>query len=268
MKMSRTSDTHQAPLWKKVGIPSEHGGWSLTLEPVVLGLLIAWSWPGFALGVAALLAFITRTPLKIVMVDRWRDRWLDRTALAARIASIEAAIIIALAIVATLGAITTRFWIPIAIGIPLVALELWYDMRSRSRRLIPELAGTLGISLSVSAIVIADGGSTSLAIGMWVVISARAIAAVVYARAQVARGFGRSTALWHSDVAQALGVIAVVVAWLVNTIPLAPVIALVVIAIFNLIAVRRPISSVKAIGFQQMGFGIAVVVITAVAVLV
>jgi hypothetical protein len=49
--------------WRAVVIPSEHGGWGLTLEPVVLGLLVAPSIAGLAIGVAAFLAFLVRTPL-------------------------------------------------------------------------------------------------------------------------------------------------------------------------------------------------------------
>lgn len=30
---------------RAVAIPTEHGGWSLTLEPVLLGLLVAWLGP-------------------------------------------------------------------------------------------------------------------------------------------------------------------------------------------------------------------------------
>ena len=38
------------PLWRSVAIPTEHGGWGLTLEPVVLGLAVAPSLAGIALG--------------------------------------------------------------------------------------------------------------------------------------------------------------------------------------------------------------------------
>ena len=57
-------------------MPDEHGGWGLTAEPALLGLLVAPSWAGAALGIAAFLAFLVRTPLKLVLVDRWRGRWL------------------------------------------------------------------------------------------------------------------------------------------------------------------------------------------------
>jgi hypothetical protein len=72
---------------------------------------------------------------------------------------------------------------------------------------------------------------------------------------------------WHSDLAQVLATAAVVVAWGQGAIVLAPVIAVAVIAAFNVVAVRRPVKPAKTIGLQQMTFGIAVVVITAVAVL-
>lgn len=40
---------------------------------------------GAALGLAAFFAFVVRTPLKVVLVDRWRHRWLPRTGLAAEL---------------------------------------------------------------------------------------------------------------------------------------------------------------------------------------
>ncbi|MCC6435634.1 MAG: YwiC-like family protein, partial [Acidimicrobiales bacterium] len=125
---------------RAVAIPTEHGGWSLTLEPVLLGLLVAWSWPGLSLGVAAMLAFLARTPVKLVLVDGWRGRWLTRTTVAAQVAGAE---LLVLATLVTAAALTAdaRFWWPLLAAAPLVAIELWFDMRSRSRRLLPELAG-------------------------------------------------------------------------------------------------------------------------------
>ena len=106
--------------WRQVAIPTEHGGWSLTAEPVVLGLLVAWSWPGAALGVAAMLAFLARTPLKLVLVDGWRGRWLTRTTVAAQVAGAE---LLVLATLVTAAALTAdaRFWWPLLAAAPLVA---------------------------------------------------------------------------------------------------------------------------------------------------
>ena len=35
-------------LWRSVAVPTEHGGWGLTFEPVLLGLIVAPSWAGAA----------------------------------------------------------------------------------------------------------------------------------------------------------------------------------------------------------------------------
>src|SRR5690242_20462774 len=67
---------------RAVAVPSEHGGWGLTLEPVVLGLVVEPTTAGLCVGVAALLAFLVRTPLKVVLVDAHRRRALPRTRIA------------------------------------------------------------------------------------------------------------------------------------------------------------------------------------------
>ena len=261
-----TTGAAQRPLWRQVAIPSEHGGWSLTAEPILLGLVVAWSWPGLALGSAAMLAFVARAPVKVVLVDRWRHRRLDRSALAARIAAVELALIVALGAAAAAGATHGRFWVPLAVAAPLVVVELWFDMRSRSRRLIPELAGTIGIGSVAAAIALAGGESATLA-GLWIVVSARAAAAIPYARTQVFRAHHRPVTLWHADLAQVCAVAAVVVAWGAAAVPLAPVVAVSAIAAFNVAAVRGPVQRAVVIGVQQMIFGIAVVAVMAIAVL-
>lgn len=259
------TNPHEQSTLRSVAMPTEHGGWSLTLEPVLLGLLVAWSWPGLALGFAALLAFLARTPLKVVLVDRWRGRWLDRTSVGARVAAVEVLLLVTLVVLAARGA-DGPFWWPLLAAAPLVAVELWFDMRSRSRRLLPELAGTVGIGSVAAAIALADGAENSLAVGLWVVVAARGAAAIPYARTQVMRTHGREHRRWHSDLAQAFAVVAAAVAWGVDVVPLAPFLAVVAVAVFNVGAVRAAPRPAKTIGLQQMFFGIAVVAVTAVAV--
>ncbi len=148
----------QRSMWRAVAMPTEHGGWGLTLEPVLLGLLIAFSWSGLAIGFAAFFAFLVRTPLKLALVDRRRRRSLPRTRLATRIAAVQLVVLAALGLIALRSA--GADWLaPVLIAVPLVALELWFDIRSRSRRLAPELAGSIGIASVVAAITVAgDGG--------------------------------------------------------------------------------------------------------------
>ncbi len=262
-----TRSPRPTAMWRQVAVPSEHGGWSLTAEPVLLGLLVAWSWPGFALGLAAMVAFVARTPLKVVLVDGWRKRWLDRTRVAAGIVTVELVLIGLLALWAASRAESGRFWVPLAVAAPLVGVELWFDMRSRSRRLVPELAGTIGIGSVVAAIVLVAVRPAALAIGLWVVVSARAVAAIPYARAQVFRVHNRPIRLWHSDLAQLIAVAAVTVAWALDAIPLAPVLTVAALAAFNVVAVRASVRRVVVIGLEQVASGLAVVAVTAISVL-
>lgn len=251
---------HRRPTaaWREVAVPREHGGWSLTAEPALLGLLAAWSGSGAALAGAAMVAFVARTPLKVVLVDRFRHRWLARTGLALRIALAELAILAGLAAVALTGS-DRRFWLPLALAVPLVAVELWFDMRSRSRRLAPELAGAVGIGSVAAAIALAGGSPGRVAAGLWCVIAARAAAAIPYVRVQLARAKGRPHRCWPSDLAQVGAVAAVAGAWAADAVPLAAVLVLAVSGVVALVGLRLPIRPAPLIGAEQSVVGLTVV---------
>ncbi len=249
--------------WRSVALPSEHGGWSLTAEPALLGLLVAWSAPGAALGAAAMVAFVARTPLKLVLVDRFRHRWLPRTRLAARIAAAEVALLAVLVVYAASAA--EPFWLPLAVAAPLIGVELWFDMRSRGRRLIPELAGSIGIGSIATAIALADGSSTSVAWGLWVVIAARSTAAIPYVRTQILRAKSRPAPTWHSDAAQLSAVAGAALGWAFDLVPVVAVAVIAILATINLVAVRLAPRPAVVIGIQQMIFGIVVILVAALA---
>ena len=252
--------------WKSVALPSEHGGWSLTAEPALLGLIVAFSRSGLALAVAAMVAFVARTPLKIVLVDRWRHRWLARSSLALRILAVELVVLAALAAAAIM---TTdhRFWVPLAIAAPLVVIELWYDMRSRSRRLIPEVAGTIGIGSVAASVALAGGSSTLVATGLWCVVAARSVAAITYVRCQIVRSKSQPLPRWHSDAGQVVAAVAVAIGWTLDAVPLAAALAVGALCVFDLVGLGRPAPRAVVIGIQRMVFGLIVVAVTATSVL-
>ena len=263
--MTETGTVPEGSPLRSVALPTEHGGWSLTLEPVVLGLFVAPSVAGFALGAAALVAFIARTPLKVVLVDRWRGRWLARSRLAARVAVVELALLATLAVVAVVTA-DAPFWWPLLLAAPLIGVELWHDMRSRSRRLVPELAGAIGIGSIAGIVALAGGAADSVAAGLWLVIAARSIAAVPFVRVQLLRAKARAHFVWHSDLAQVVAVAMGVTGWLTDLVPPAAVAALAILAIFDLVAVRRAPQPAPIIGAQQVVLGLTVILITALGV--
>lgn len=265
MDSVRSASLDPGVSWRSVAMPTEHGGWSLTAEPALLGLIVAWSWPGLALGAAAMIAFVARTPLKLVLVDRFRHRWLDRTRLAAKIAAIEIVVLLLL-VGYTVAEGAREFWVPLAFAAPLIALELWYDMRSRGRHLLPELAGSIGIGAVAAAVALVDDAPNRLAWGLWVVIAARSLAAIPYVRNQILRTRAKPKPRWHSDLAQIVAATAGAVAWQADLVPGASVLALALLAAINIAALRLPPRRATVIGIQQMIFGIAIIATTATAI--
>lgn len=250
-----------------VAVPTEHGGWGLTLEPALLGLLVAPSWAGVALAAAGLVAFLARTPVKCVLVDRWRHRRLPRTVLAEKVAAIELGLLVALVTVAAVTA-ENAFWAPIAIAFPLVAVELWFDMRSRSRRVLPELAGTIGVGGVAAAIVLADAGGNVLAGALWCIVAARAIASIPFVRLQLARYKRQPARRLTSDAAQGVAVVVAVAAVALDARTLAGLGAIAVLAVLQVWAARRPPPVAAVLGAQQVVVGLTVVLVTALGVLV
>ncbi len=252
--------------WRAVAIPSEHGGWGLTLEPALLGLLVAPSIAGGAIGIAAFLAFLVRTPLKVALVDRHRHRVLERTRLAVRIAAVELTVIAVLTVVALVDA-GWEWTIPFAVAVPLFGVELWFDARSRSRRLVPELCGAVGITAVVAAIALAGGESATLAVALWIVLAARAVASVPFARVQVLRLKSGASPTVVSDVAQLAGIALAAVAWLVDADVALGAASVALVAIVQFAWSRGPARPAKVVGISQLVLGLIVVVTTAIGVL-
>lgn len=256
--------TGERPLWKQVVLPAEHGGWGLTLEPILLGLALVPSWAGLALGLAAFTAFLVRTPLKLALLDRRRQQWGPRSRLAARVAVLQLVVIAAGAGWAAVAADDLRWLVPVAIAAPFVGVELWFDVRSRGRRLVPELCGSVGIAAVAAAIVLAGGRSAGLAAGAWLVLAGRSVGAIPFVRVQIVRLRRGEGSVRPSDVAQLAALAFGAAAVTLDRRVAAGLAGLVVLAVLQALWVRRPPTVAKVLGLRQMALGMALVLLTAV----
>lgn len=248
---------------RAVALPTEHGGWGLTAEPVALGLLVAPSWAGAAIGVGAVLAFLARTPTKIALGDLRRRRVIPRTRVAAAVAVVELVLLLACAAVAFASATGPAF-VPLVIVGPLLAVELAYDVRSRGRRLVPELAGSVGIAGVAAMIVLASDTPAVIAAGLWLVLAGRATTSIPWVREQVRRLHRRGTSgrwLIVSDLA-AIGCGAIAIGLEPRLIGGAA--ALLVVVGAQRLNVLRPAPTAKVIGLRQTGLGLLVVASSAI----
>ena len=234
---------------------------------MLLGLLVAPGAAGVLIGTAALFAFLTRTPLKLVAGDRLRGRSHPRTRLATRFAVLYGAVtVVALAGGVLAGTPPTAWWV-LGAAAPLFGIQFLFDIRARSRRLVPELAGTVGAGAFAAAIALAGGATVSVAMGLWLVMALRSLAAIPFVRVQLLRAKQKPMSPASGDAVQAVIVATAVVGWWAGVIPLSALLALVALALFHLTAVRLPVPSTPIIGAQQVVAGLTVVVATALGVL-
>ena len=246
-------------------MPVEHGGWGFLVEPLVLGLVLAPSGAGLCLAGAAVAAFLIRHPLRLAWMDRRKGVRYPRTGLAERVAIVYAVLALAFALGAVLLA-RSPFWAPVVVAAPPALVALWFDAQGRSREALPEAAGAVALGGSVSAIALAGGLAVGPAYGAWALLALRGITAVLYVRARLRldRGLpsGTGTVLWsHAAAVGAAGALAAA-GW-------GPWLGLLALVLLLLRAAhglssRRPRLRPQALGFREMAWGLATLVLLAV----
>ena len=252
---------------KSVALPSSHGGWGFLLEPILLGLLVAPSVAGIGLGVAATGAFLMQQPLKLWLTDWQRQRVYPRTVWAGRF-------LLAYGLVAMLGfvlAVSTAsaaFWLPIVLAAPLAIIQLQFDIRHQGRALWPELAGATALGATASAIALAVGWSLAPALGLWLVLTVRAVTSIVYVRAKLR--FERGEAVARREIiGQHVGgllLLASVAFWqIIPWLAVVGMAALLYRAKVGLCLHERPVPA-KVVGFWELGLGVLMVVLTAIGI--
>lgn len=247
---------------RSIALPTEHGGWGFTLEPILLGLLVAPSASAWELSAAALGIFLARRPVKILSTDLVRGRWLARS----KIALIFALIYGGFALAGAIGALFTTegpFWIPVIVALPFALLALRADAHSKNRALIAELSGSIAMGATVAAIAIAGGWDLAPAFGLWLVLAARDVAAISLVRGQVRRVHDKPADATTIYLVQAVSILVVAIAAIAGIVPWLGVVAIGVVGLVAVVSLNRDPVPAKVIGWTQMGVGLAVVLITA-----
>lgn len=250
---------------KTVAVPVEHGGWSLLLQPIVLGLFLAPSIAGIFLALAALGAFLGRHPFKMVASDRLRRRQSSRTPFAMRFVILyvgSAIIFIALA----LNTAGTALLLPLVIATPFAVLQLYFDSTRRSRALIPELAGAISTGAMATAIALSGGWPRSMAFVLWLILTAQTIPTIIYVRARLALLHGRSPSKSVVIAAHLLAMFVVMVLSSAKVAPFLAVVAVVMLLIRALIGFSRSDrnATAKQLGLGELAFGSVTIILIAV----
>ena len=261
-----TAAAKPAPIrWKAIAIPPEHGAWGFLLEPILLGLLVAPSWAGFWLALAMFGVFLVRQPLKIALLDWRRGKRYSRTLLAERFTLIYSIPAI-LGFLAAVWLAGYAILIPLLIATPLMAILFIGYLQNRGRAALPELAGAVAMAVTASSLALAGDKSAATAFALWGILAARDIPSILYVRARLHLERDKPFSwplIIGSNLLGIVGVTALVV------VDYAPVLAVIAISILTARAIHglspyRPRVKTQTLGFQEMGFGLLVVILTAI----
>jgi len=246
------------PALRPLVLPTEHGGWGFLVEPLVLGMLVAPSRGGALIALAALLAFLTRQPLKLAMQDALRRKSYPRTFWCRTFAIGYAS----LATIATAAAIALGGWtltIPFAIVVPLAITALIADAKNRSRSLLPELAGSIAMASTAASIALAAGKPFIAAFSLMALIVLRGVPSILYVRTLLARAHKHATSSAPALIAHTL---TIGIAYAIGShFAVVATAALLARAAWGL---THDVPRAKTIGWREIGWGLVTVVLFAI----
>lgn len=169
------------PNFKSIALPAEHGGWSLILEPLVLGLILTPTWVGFSLGIAMMAVFLVHQPAKILLKAFSTGKSSERSRYASYFL-LGYTLIGGLFAIPALLQSTVNFWLTIGLIIPFALTQITYDFRNESRSQIAEVTGATALSGTVALLVIIGDWQLQIALLLWFVIALRAVTSILYVR--------------------------------------------------------------------------------------
>ena len=239
-----------------VYLPKEHGSWSLALEPIALGLLVAPSLAGTALAVSAAAAFLLRRPFKLALGTGNQPPRPGARQVCVVIGGVSALALLATAALGGLPAL----W-PLLLALPFGALFLYFDRQNEMRAAAAELSGSAAFAVLPAAFATLAHWPTTPALALAVVMLARNFPTVLTVRTylRLNKG-GEARPLWPIAAAGfALGTLLV----LANTrlVPWTASALAVVLLVRTLLFVTplRPDWPARRVGFIEAGIGVAYV---------
>ena len=247
---------------RPIALPVEHGGWSLLLEPVLLGLLLAPSVAGFVLTFGAVGAFLARHSLKVAIGDWRRKRQTQRTRLATRFALLYTATA-ALLMTVAVSLIGINLLIPLLIAAAIFLVQFFFDINGRSRALVAELAGSIAAGVLATSIAVCGGWSLGQALLLWPLMTVRSVPTVLYLRCRLRLLHRKSASIPLVILVHALALVAVLVMVMLRVAPFLTIIAVSVLlirAIAGFSKSNREVTA-KKLGVREIVFGAVTIVL-------
>jgi YwiC-like protein len=235
-----------------VFLPKEHGSWSLALEPLALGLLLAPSAAGAALATAAIAGFFARRPLKALFHAESKHH---RTAF-------PVLVLLATLAVAGLGEAAllggpAALW-PLLLAVPFGGLFAYFDAQGDSRAAVAELAGCATFAFLPVALATLAGWPVPAALALAGLSLGRSLPTVLTVRTYLRLSKQPAPKIW---VPLAGGVAAVGLIGSLADRQLVPSLAvglagLLLLRTLFLVTKFRPAWPARRVGFLEAGLGL------------
>ncbi len=195
--------TAENPAWRtalQLALPKEHGSWSLALEPVAFGLLVAPSKAGAALALAAGAGFFLRRPLKLALAAK-----VDARQPLARVCVTVLAIAALSGLALALGSGAPGGGWPLVPAAAAAAVFAWCDGHNGARESTAELAGAVAFGLLPAAFGALAGWGGAAACALGIAMLARSLPTVLTVRTYLRRRKGQAFCLTPGLVAVGAG---------------------------------------------------------------
>jgi len=237
---------------KAAALPREHGSWAYVLEPVLLGLLTAFSIEGLCLGIGSFFIFLSHQPVRSFFDEKGPAR---RTA-AYFILGYGAAgtLLVSFFLINT----NTAVWLPFFAAVLLMSIYLVLDLTGHGKEFYVRFLAPFSISLSAMSIVMSAGWNWEKAVMISVIVNLRFIPTAYYIRAKLRQSGNETFVRRTTPGVHLVSVLAAVYLVYLNMLPVlvsAGVIILAVRAFYGLYFDKKKVIP-KHLGIKEFAFGL------------
>ncbi len=161
---------------RQIALPIEHGSWGFVLEPLILSLIVAYSFPGLLLAVCTFFMFLSHQPIKILFKNK-PDDYNKKIAIFFLIIYL---LVILVLFVFVLLSVKLQSLIPFGLSLVVMIIYLSNLYNQKNRELINELSAPISISLLVLSILLFKNWQLEYVISFWIILLSRSVQTTFY----------------------------------------------------------------------------------------
>lgn len=161
---------------RQIALPTEHGSWGFVLEPLILALLVAYSFPGLMLAVCAFFMFLSYQPLRILFKRKNNKELKKYSSIIFGLYILFATVLFLI----TFSQVKIITLLPVGISLLLMSLYLINLYKQKNRELFSELSAPVSISILTLSILLFKGWQIEYVIAFLIVLLARSIPTTFY----------------------------------------------------------------------------------------